>query len=438
MTHINCPHCHKDFSLDGDERQNIVKQIRDEEFESQLNDRMKLFADEKASAVALVRSETESTIKGIMFEQDKTLQELRNQISHKDAEKQIAVTEALAIVKKESGEQAVLAQRKIQELEIKSTNFSVQQELSVKNAVANMEKELQQANANLEKSKLESTLSQSAIIEKYEIQIKDRETAIERLRDMKTALSTKMVGETLELHCENQFNLIRSTAFPRAYFEKDNQIVGGSKGDYIFRDFDESGLEITSIMFEMKTELDSTSTKKKNESFLAELEKDRVAKNCEYAILVSMLEADSDLYNTGIVDVSHRYPKMLVIRPQFFIQIISLLRSTSMKSLEYKRELEIVRTQSIDITNFEDNLTSFKDGFARNYDLASKQFTKAIDEIDKSIDHLKKTKDALLSSDRNLRLANDKSQGLTIKKLTRGNPTMAKEFDALEDKSETS
>jgi hypothetical protein len=438
MTHINCPHCHKDFSLDGDERQNIVKQIRDEEFESQLNDRMKLFADEKASAVALVRSETESAIKGIMFEQDKTLQELRNQISHKDAEKQIAVTEALAIVKKESGEQAVLAQRKIQELEIKSTNFSVQQELSVKNAVANMEKELQQANTNLEKLKLESTLSQSAIIEKYEIQIKDRETAIERLRDMKTALSTKMVGETLELHCENQFNLIRSTAFPRAYFEKDNQIVGGSKGDYIFRDFDESGLEITSIMFEMKTELDSTSTKKKNESFLAELEKDRVAKNCEYAILVSMLEADSDLYNTGIVDVSHRYPKMLVIRPQFFIQIISLLRSTSMKSLEYKRELEIVRTQSIDITNFEDNLTSFKDGFARNYDLASKQFTKAIDEIDKSIDHLKKTKDALLSSDRNLRLANDKSQGLTIKKLTRGNPTMAKEFDALEDKSETS
>jgi hypothetical protein len=438
MTHINCPHCHKDFSLDGDERQSVVKQIRDEEFEKQLDERMDLLAGEKNNAVALAKSEAEGTIKDLMFKQENVLQDLRNQISKQDAEKQLAINEAVDVVRKETSEQAVIAQSTIQSLEIKSTNFIVQQELAVKNAVVELEKELQQVNSEFEKSKLESSLSQGALIEKYELKIQDRETAIERLRDMKTALSTKMVGETLELHCENQFNLIRSTAFPRAYFEKDNQIVGGSKGDYIFRDFDETGLEITSIMFEMKTELDSTATKKKNESFLAELEKDRVAKNCEYAILVSMLEADSDLYNTGIVDVSHRYPKMLVIRPQFFIQIISLLRSTSMKSLEYKRELEIVRTQSIDITNFEDNLTSFKDGFARNYDLASKQFTKAIDEIDKSIDHLKKTKDALLSSDRNLRLANDKSQGLTIKKLTRGNPTMAKEFDALEDGSKTS
>lgn len=434
MTHINCPHCHKDFSLDGDERQNIAKQIRDEEFEKELNARLQLFAQEKTSAVALAKSEGEITIRQLVSDQDKVMQDLRNQISNKDAEKQLAVRDALDVLKAQNEEQADISKGKIQELEMASKNFSLQEQLAVKDAVSQIEKELQQLNASFEKSKLESTLSNSALVEKYEMQIQDREMAIERLRDMKTALSTKMIGETLELHCENQFNLIRSVAFPNAYFEKDNTLASGSKGDYIYRELDEGGVEITSIMFEMKNEVDTTASKKKNEDFLSELEKDRVAKKCEYAILVSMLESDSDLYNTGIVDVSHRYPKMFVIRPQFFIQMISLLRSTSMKSMEYKRELEIAKTQSIDITNFEDNLDTFKDGFSRNYELASKQFTKAIDEIDRSIDHLKKTKDALLSSDRNLRLANDKSQGLTIKKLTRGNPTMAKEFDALDKK----
>jgi hypothetical protein len=435
MTHINCPHCHKDFSLDGDERQNIAKQIRDEEFEKELNARLQLFAQEKTSAVALAKSEGEITIRQLVSDQDKVMQDLRNQISNKDAEKQLAVRDALDVLKAQNAEQADISKGKIQELEMASKNFSLQEQLAVKDAVSQIEKELQQVNASFEKSKLESTLSNSALVEKYEMQIQDREMAIERLRDMKTALSTKMIGETLELHCENQFNLIRSVAFPNAYFEKDNLIAGGSKGDYIFRELDEGGVEITSIMFEMKNEIDTTASKKKNEDFLSELEKDRVAKKCEYAILVSMLESDSDLYNTGIVDVAHRYPKMFVIRPQFFIQMISLLRSTSMKSMEYKRELEIAKTQSIDITNFEDNLNAFRDGFSRNYELASKQFTKAIDEIDKSIDHLKKTKEALLSSDRNLRIANDKSQGLTIKKLTRGNPTMAKEFDALDNKA---
>ena len=242
-----------------------------------------------------------------------------------------------------------------------------------------------------------------------------------------------MVGETLEMHCDTEFNRIRATAFPRAYFEKDNDARLGSKGDYIFRDVDEAGTEIVSIMFEMKNENDTTATKKKNEDFLKELDKDRTEKGCEYAILVSLLEPDSELYNTGIVDMFHRYPKMYVVRPQFFIPIITLLRNAAMKSLEYKAELAMVKAQSVDVTNFESDLDKFKTAFAKNYDLASKKFQTAIDEIDKSIDHLQKTKDALLSTDRNLRLANDKSQDVTIKKLTRRNPTMAAKFDELDN-----
>ena len=267
--------------------------------------------------------------------------------------------------------------------------------------------------------------------ERYEIQIKDRDDAIERLKDMKAKLSTKMIGETLEQHCETEFNRIRATAFPRAYFEKDNDASSGSKGDYIFRDMNESNIEIVSIMFEMKNESDTTATKKRNEDFFKELDKDRNEKGCEYAILVSLLESDNELYNSGIVDVSHRYPKMYVIRPQFFISMITLLRNASMKSLEYKTELAVVKAQNIDITNFEENLEKFKEGFGRNYDLASRKFQTAIDEIDKSINHLQKTKDALLGVNNNLRLANDKAQDVTIKKLTRGNPTMAAKFDEL-------
>jgi len=283
----------------------------------------------------------------------------------------------------------------------------------------------------LQRIELEKNLAEKLLKERYETQIKDRDEAIERLRDMKARLSTKMVGETLEQHCETEFNRIRATAFPRAYFEKDNDARSGSKGDYVFRDLDEDGTEIVSIMFEMKNEIDETATKKKNEDFLKELDKDRTEKGCEYAVLVSLLEPESELYNTGIVDVFHRYPKMYVIRPQFFIPIITLLRNAAMKSLAYKSELALVKAQNIDITNFESKLEAFKTGFERNYDLASRQFTKAIEEIDKSIDHLQKTKDALLSTDRNLRLANNKAQDVTIKKLTHGNPTMKARFSEL-------
>lgn len=265
---------------------------------------------------------------------------------------------------------------------------------------------------------------------------RSNDAAIERLRDMKAKLSTKMVGETLEQHCEIEFNRIRATAFPYAYFEKDNDARTGSKGDYIFRDYDEAQTEIVSIMFEMKNENDQTATKKKNEDFLKELDRDRTEKGCEYAVLVSLLESDHELYNSGIVDVSHRYPKMYVIRPQFFIPMITLLRNAAMKALQYKTELALVRTQNIDITNFENDLEVFKDAFGRNYDLASRKFATAIDEIDKSIDHLQKTKEALLGADRNLRLANDKAQDVTIKKLTRKNPTMAAKFAELESPKE--
>jgi len=276
-------------------------------------------------------------------------------------------------------------------------------------------------------------LAEKSLKDKYETQIKDREDQIERLRDLKARLSTKMVGETLEQHCEIEFNRIRATAFPRAYFEKDNDARGGSKGDFIFRDSDESGTEIVSIMFEMKNESDRTATKGRNEDFLKELDKDRNEKGCEYAVLVSLLEPDSELYNAGIVDVFHRYPKMYVVRPQFFLPIITLLRNAATNSLKYKSELALVKAQNIDITSFEADLETFKSAFGKNYDLASRRFQTAIEEIDKSIDHLQKTKDALLGADRNLRLANDKAQDVTIKKLTRGNPTMAEKFAALKD-----
>jgi hypothetical protein len=280
---------------------------------------------------------------------------------------------------------------------------------------------------------LEKQLAANALKEKYETQIKDRDDAIERLRDMKARLSTKMVGETLEQHCETEFNRLRATAFQKAYFEKDNDAKGGSKGDYIFRDLDDAGTEIVSIMFEMKNENDATATKKKNEEFLKELDKDRTEKGCEYAVLVSLLERESELYNTGIVDVSHRYDKMYVVRPQFFIPIITLLRNAAKNSMAYKTELALVKSQNIDITNFETNLETFKSAFSRNYDLASNHFKKAIEEIDKSIDHLQKTRSALLGSENNLRLANEKAQDVTIKKLTRGNPTMAAKFAVIVD-----
>ena len=393
MHEIICPHCGKAFKIDEAGYANILKQVRDSEFEQQLHERLELAEQDKRNAVELA--------------QLKVASELQMAATTKDAE--------------------------IQGLKATLEAIEVAQKLAINEAVSAVEKQRDKLKNGLERAELEKQLAEKSLKDKYETQIKDRDDAIERLRDMKARLSTKMVGETLEQHCETEFNRIRATAFPRAYFEKDNDARTGSKGDYIFRDLDEAGTEIVSIMFEMKNESDRTATKNKNEDFLKELDKDRTEKGCEYAVLASLLEPDSELYNTGIVDVFHRYQKMYIVRPQFFLPIITLLRNAAMNSLKYKTELALVRAQNIDITNFETNLETFKTAFGKSYDLASKRFQTAIDEIDKSIDHLQKTKDALLGTDRNLRLANDKAQDVTIKKLTRGNPTMADKFAELKN-----
>jgi len=392
MHEITCPHCKKAFKIDESGYADILKQVRDNEFEQQLHDRLELAERDKLNAVKLAKSEIGS--------------EMQKATAAKDIE--------------------------IQALNAKLDTTQLEQKVAITGAVNAVEKERDELKNSLKHAELEKQLAETSLKDKYETQIKDRDDAIERLRDMKARLSTKMVGETLEQHCDTEFNRIRATAFPRAYFEKDNDARTGSKGDYIFRDSDETGTEIVSIMFEMKNEIDTTATKKKNEDFLKELDKDRTEKGCEYAVLVSLLEPDSELYNSGIVDVFHRYPKMYIVRPQFFLPIITLLRNAAMKSLEYKTELAFVKAQNVDITSFENDLDKFKAAFGKNYDLASRKFQTAIDEIDKSIDHLQKTKDALLSTDRNLRLANNKAQDVTIKKLTRHNPTMAAKFDELD------
>jgi len=325
-------------------------------------------------------------------------------------------------------ETSALKDMEIQELKATLSAKEMSQKLAITEAVSGVERERDQLKHKLENTALEKQVAEKALIDKYEIRIKDRDEAIERLRDMKAKLSTKMVGETLEQHCETEFNRFRATAFPFAYFEKDNDARTGSKGDYIFKDFDDAKTEVVSIMFEMKNESDTTATKKKNEDFFKELDKDRNEKGCEYAILVSLLEPESELYNSGIVDVSHRYPKMYVIRPQFFLPMITLLRNAALNSLQYKNELALVKAQNIDVTNFESDLEAFKKAFGRNYDLAARQFQTAVDEIDKSINHLQKTKEALLKSSNNLRLANNKAQDVTVKKLVRKNPTMKEKF----------
>ena len=406
MNDISCPHCGQAFKIDESGYVDILKQVRNQEFEHEIHERLELAAKETASAVELAKSQLKAEWQG---EQAKRDAELQREQARREAE--------------------------IQALKAKLDATQTERQLAVAQAVSDIEKQKEALANQLERAALEKELSESALKDKYETQIKDRDDAIERLKDMKARLSTKMLGESLEQHCETEFNKIRATAFPRAYFEKDNDARSGSKGDFIFKDFDEQGIEIVSIMFEMKNEADATATKKRNEDFLKELDKDRTEKGCEYAILVSLLEADSDYYNTGIVDVGHRYPKMYVIRPQFFLSMITLLRNAAMGALAYKAELKLIKDQNIDITHFEDNLEKFKDAFGKNYELASRKFQTAIEEIDKSISHLQKTKEALLSSDRQLRLANDKAQDVTIKKLTRGNETMAAKFRELGESS---
>jgi hypothetical protein len=407
----------------------ILKQVRDADFDKQIHERLALAEKEKQNALALTRAESLAEAQRAEAAKDAEIAKLREQIASINKLESVNLQNALQRLQAEKD-------REIQSLNAKLEASQTHQQLAVSMAVRNIEKERDTLKNSLDRVELEKHLAEKSITERFEMQIKDRDAAIERLRDMKAKLSTKMVGETLEQHCEIEFNRIRATAFPYAYFEKDNDARAGSKGDYIFRDYDEAQTEIVSIMFEMKNENDQTATKKKNEDFLKELDRDRTEKGCEYAVLVSLLESDHELYNSGIVDVSHRYPKMYVIRPQFFIPMITLLRNAAMKALQYKTELALVRTQNIDITNFENDLESFKDAFGRNYDLASRKFATAIDEIDKSIDHLQKTKEALLGADRNLRLANDKAQDVTIKKLTRKNPTMAAKFAELENPKE--
>ncbi|MFM7660263.1 MAG: DUF2130 domain-containing protein [Betaproteobacteria bacterium] len=393
MHDVICPHCSKAFKIDETGYADILKQIRDREFDEQLHKRLAIAEQEKRTAVELAKAQLSTALEREIAKKDQTIERYKSTIESSELARKLAISEAVQTISSE------------------------RDGLKMK----------------LEQSRLEKQLAESALKDKYETQLKDRDHAIERLRDMKAKLSSKLLGETLEQHCETEFNRLRATAFPNAYFEKDNDARSGSKGDYVFREFDSEGTEVVSVMFEMKNENDRSTSKSRNEDFLKELDRDRNEKSCEYAILVSMLEPDSDLYNSGIVDVSHRYPRMYIVRPQFFIPIITLLRNAAQKSLAYKRELAVVKAQNIDITHFEAELESFKNGFAKNYDLATRRFQTAIDEIDKSIDHLQKTKEALLGTDRNLRLANDKAQDVTIKKLTRGNPTMAAKFKALRE-----
>ena len=440
MHEIICPHCKKAFKVDEAGYADILKQVRDRDFDQQLHERLELAEKDKLKEVELAKSNVRNDMQEIASAKDAEIKKLEAKLEAEEIARKLAVTEALKAIEKErdllaneleKARQASLAASKLAEEKLSASEAT--QKLAIAEALGKVEKERDELRSSLKQAELEKQLAEKSLKDKYETQIKDRDDAIERLKDMKARLSTKMVGETLEQHCETEFNRIRATAFPNAYFEKDNDARGGIKGDFIFRDLDSGGTEIVSIMFEMKNESDTTATKKKNEDFFKELDKDRVEKGCEYAILVSLLEPDSELYNTGIVDVFHRYPKMYVIRPQFFIPIITLLRNAAMKSLEYKTELALVKSQSIDITNFENDLDQFKSAFAKNYDLASRKFQTAIEEIDKSINHLQKTKDALLGTDRNLRLANDKAQDVTIKKLTRNNPTMAAKFEDLEN-----
>lgn len=441
MHEIICPHCKKAFKVDEAGYADILKQVRDKEFEQQLHNRLELAEKEKLKEVELAKSNIRNDMQKLAADKDAEVKELKAKLDAGEMTQRLAVTEALRTIEKERDvlanelEKMKLDNQAALKLAEEKLRFNESaQKLAVAEALSNVEKERDELKNNLKQAELEKQLSENLLKDKYETQIKDRDDAIERLRDMKARLSTKMVGETLEQHCETEFNRIRATAFPNAYFEKDNDASTGSKGDFIFRDLDNAGTEIVSIMFEMKNEGDTTTTKKKNEDFLKELDKDRTEKGCEYAVLVSLLEPDSEFYNSGIVDMFHRYPKMYVIRPQFFLTIITLLRNAAMKSLEYKTELALVKSQNIDITNFEKDLEQFKSAFGRNYELASKKFKAAIDEIDKSIDHLQKTKEALLGTDRNLRLANDKAQDVTIKKLTRKNPTMATKFEELDNK----
>lgn len=420
MNEIICPHCQKAFKVDEAGYADILKQVRDHQFQEEIERRLELAEKDKATAIKLAEAEIRNSLQEQLAQKDQALLQLK-------AEKEAELSQKLSQKEQE------LAQLKSQ-----ITNSEVEKQLAVTLATKTIEKERDELMNSLKSQETEKELLKKSLIEQYTAELKEKDVIIKHKeeeialrKDMKTRLSTKMIGETLEQHCETEFNKLRATAFQKSYFEKDNDSSSGSKGDYIYREHDDAGNEIISIMFEMKNEGDETATKKKNEDFFKELDKDRTEKKCEYAVLVTLLEADSEYYNSGIVDVSHKFPKMYVVRPQFFIPIITLLRNAAMNSLQYKAELALMRNQNIDITNFEEKMNKFKEGFAKNYELASRRFNEAIAGIDKTIKELEKTKAALLSSENNLRLANEKTEDLTIKKLTYGNPTMKAKFDEL-------
>lgn len=398
MQEIKCPKCGEIFQVDESGYAAILKQVRDKEFEKEINSQKEQFETEKKTAIQLAAIETEQGYKEQLGKKDLKIAELEASINNYKKDIELAVSKALFEKEKE---------------------------------IAEKENIITKLSGQIETGEKENKLREQSIKEQYEERLKFKDEEIAHYKEFKSKLSTKMVGESLEQHCEIEFNKLRSTGFQHSYFEKDNDAKTGSKGDYIFRDTDSNGVEYISIMFEMKNETDTTSTKKKNEEFLKELDKDRREKGCEYAVLVSLLEPESELYNAGIVDMSHKYSKMYVIRPQFFIPIITLLRNAALNSLAYKQELAIIKNQNIDISNFENEMNEFKDKFAKNYRIASEKFQKAIEEIDKTIDHLQKTKEALLSSENNLRLANNKAEDLSIKRLTKNNPTMAAKFAEL-------
>ncbi len=447
MNEIICPNCKKAFKVDEAGFADILKQVRDHEFEHELKNRLNLAEKEKESAVKLAEANIKNTLQEQLSKKDHELTVLKaksdSDLAEKLTQKEREINELKSQSERLLAEQLAKKEAEIADMKAKIQNAEIDKKLTVGEAIRAIEKERDILASDLKIKETEAQLLEKSIREQFtnKLLVKDetikmKDDEIDRLKDFKQKLSTKMIGETLEQHCEAEFNKLRATAFQNAYFEKDNDARGGNKGDFIYRETDEAGNEIISIMFEMKNENDETATKKRNDDFFAKLDKDRTEKKCEYAVLVSLLEAENEFYNTGIVDVSHRFKKMYVVRPQFFIPIITLLRNAAMNSMQYKAELSLIKNQNVDITNFEEKINTFKEGFARNYDLASRQFKTAIEEIDKTMDHLQKTKDNLLASVNNLRLANNKAEDLTIKKLTRGNPTMTEKFDELSGKGE--
>ena len=417
MNEIKCPNCGTVFKIDEKQYDSIVKQVRDSEFKNEIATRQEQYEKDKNQAIKLAENELEKKLSTMLKEKDLEITKLNEELKSKKQLEDSLVENTKIKTANEYKEEIAKLNIKIKELENEKDN------------------NISSLKSQLELDSKEYALKEKNIKDVYENKLKDKDEMIAYYKDMKARQSTKMIGESLEVHCNNEFNTLRPL-FPNAYFEKDNDARTGSKGDFIFRDYDDEKTEIVSIMFEMKNEADMTATKHKNEDFFKELDKDRKEKKCEYAVLVSLLEIDNDYYNTGIVDVSYRYPKMYVIRPQFFIPLITLIRGAALNALEYKKEMLVLQNQNIDISHFEENMNAFKSGFAKNYRIASEKFSKAIEEIDKTIDHLQKTKDALISSDRNLRLANNKAEELTIKRLTRNSETMAKLFAEEQNKKD--